>query len=348
MHLIKGRNVHSLLPEALYALSHVGVREDSRNGPVLRFNGLSVLEYERPMERVLFHPERDANPFFHFFECLWMLNGDDDVPFLRKFSSNIKNYSDNGYTFHGAYGYRWRKWFDVDQLDIIIRQLKTDSRDRRCYLQMWDARRDLGKVGKDFPCNVGATFNIAKYGDVEVLDMVVHNRSNDLIWGALGANAVHFSFLQEYLATCLGLPTGRYWQVSSNLHAYEATYTPISQLVDLAADVYNGVIACPYQKGEVTPYPIMKVDRTIWMQDLAMFMKHGPIVGLREPFFRRVAGPMWHAYDAYRDKENPDRFAIAQEIMEQCHATDWKKACTEWLTRREANAKRAADDGVQK
>jgi hypothetical protein len=28
-----------------------------------------------PTERVLFDPARDANPFFHLFESLWMLAG---------------------------------------------------------------------------------------------------------------------------------------------------------------------------------------------------------------------------------------------------------------------------------
>ena len=28
--------------------------------------------YSHPRERVLLSPERDANPFFHFFEALWI------------------------------------------------------------------------------------------------------------------------------------------------------------------------------------------------------------------------------------------------------------------------------------
>jgi hypothetical protein len=35
--------------------------------------------------------------------------------------------------------------------------------------------------------------------------MTVTNRSNDLCWGMLGANYVHFTILQEYLAARLGV-----------------------------------------------------------------------------------------------------------------------------------------------
>jgi thymidylate synthase len=52
------------------------------------------------------------------------------------------------------------------------------------------------------------------------LNMTVTNRSNDLIWGAYGANVVHFSFLHEYMAALTGLPVGCYYQVSNNLHIY--------------------------------------------------------------------------------------------------------------------------------
>jgi hypothetical protein len=35
--------------------------------------------YSAPTQRVLFSPMRDANPFFHLMEALWMLAGRDDV-----------------------------------------------------------------------------------------------------------------------------------------------------------------------------------------------------------------------------------------------------------------------------
>jgi hypothetical protein len=57
---------------------------------------------------------------------------------------------------------------------------------------------------------------------VPVLDLTVCCRSNDAIWGAHGANAVHFSVLQEYLAARIGVGVGTMYQWSNNYHAYES------------------------------------------------------------------------------------------------------------------------------
>ena len=67
---------------------------------------------------------------------------------------------------------------------------------------MWDAKQDLShrNESKDLPCNTHVYFSIRE----GFLDMTVCNRSNDLIWGCCGANAVHMSFLQEYVATMWG------------------------------------------------------------------------------------------------------------------------------------------------
>jgi thymidylate synthase len=70
--------------------------------------------------------------------------------------------------------------------------------------------------GKDVPCNTNAFFRVTN----GKLDMMVNCRSNDIFWGAYGANAVHFSFLQEYVASSIGVEVGRYWQNSFNFHAY--------------------------------------------------------------------------------------------------------------------------------
>src|SRR5690606_6235064 len=140
--------------------------------------------------------ERDANPFLHFFESLWMLAGRNDVDYMTRLVRRFAAYSDDGKTFNGAYGYRWRKWFGRDQLQQIIGALRSNPQDRRCVLGMWDAGHDLGLQSADLPCNTHIYFRIQD----DRLNMTVCNRSNDAIWGAVGANVVHMSFLQEYMA----------------------------------------------------------------------------------------------------------------------------------------------------
>lgn len=151
-----------------------------------------------------------------------------------------------------------------------------------------------------------------------------------------GANAVHFSMLQEYVATSIGATVGRYWQISNNWHAYLETLEPLEEKYKTQgfydfANFYND-----WKPGSVEPYPLMTESREIWDQDLLIFIDQGPIVGMRDPFFRRVATPMWYAWLEWKrdDRSKNDRIITAIEILQQCAATDWKKAAVEWLERR--------------
>lgn len=341
MRVIAVRNVHAALPEGLHLLNQYGVNRPSRYGDVVVSTEPVTTVYGRPDERVIFYPERDANPFFHLFECLWMIAGRNDVPFLARFAQRMREFSDDGKTFHGAYGHRWRTHFGMDQLTFVARTLASNKEDRRCVVQMWDAKTDLGRVGKDFPCNTQVKFEINALGH---LDMFVFNRSNDVVWGAYGANAVHFSFLQEYMAAWIGVPIGRYWQISTNFHAYHATLGPVKHLADHASGrTVGGAPADPYAAGLVRPFPIVnglgEDAIKIWDRDLALFFEDPHAFGFENQFFRRVVIPMWNAHDVFKKyKPSEGKFEKALEILQQCYATDWQKAAVEWILRRQAKS----------
>lgn len=353
MKVIHARNVQQALPEALRALLIEGVTRESRNGPVLAFDEPVTTVYEKPAERVLFWAGRDANPFFHLVESLWMLNGANDVETVAAFVTRMRNFSDDGKTFHGAYGYRWRKHFDFDQLPTIIEALRKDPTDRRQVLSMWDARADLGRQGKDLPCNLQAIFQVTAAG---ALDMTVTNRSNDIVWGAYGANAVHFSYLHEFVARAVGVPQGRYRQVSANFHAYKDVLKQVEGLAEFAADPLVPAdlrdTTDPYTLGDVEPFPLMTVDYRQWLAELSLFMSEGPVIGIRDPFFRRVAAPVILAHAAYRNNKGGAKYDEPLKILQQCAALDWRRACEDWINRRraaaeaKARAERAKDDGV--
>ncbi len=325
MHILSVRNVGQALEDGLPIILEHGKLRESRNGPVFVMDGPFTTVYTNPLERVMFWPERDANPYFHFMEGLWMLAGRCDVEWISRFNSNITSYSDDGATFHGAYGYRWRQYFGQDQLFKIAEMLKENPDDRRAVLQMWDVESDLGKTGKDFPCNLMICFRISING---FLDMTVYNRSNDAIWGAWGANAVHMSMLQELMASWIGVPIGRYWQVANNFHLYKNLLDKKPELLEVGGDD-------PYIQGMVKPFPMVNGDIGVWMQDLYMFVDEGPVIGFRDPFFKKVVIPMYQSYMAFKDREDPDRFKRADEYARNIKATDWQVACREWLDRRQ-------------
>ncbi len=340
MSLISEKNVDNALRQGITLLEREGVIRNSRNGDVLCMKHPVTTIYENPRNRVLFNPSRDANPFFHFMECLWMMGGRNDVFWISQFSSGIAKYSQDG-IFHGAYGHRWRRSFDdilgdqpfqIDQLGYIVEKLKKDPQDRRAVLAMWDGSLDLvhAEQLKDVPCNLSAVFSVSTDGD---LDMTVFNRSNDIIWGAYGANAVHFSFLQEVMAQRIGVPVGKYWQVSNNYHAYK-------EVLDRHFDILTAVTPKYYETGKVEPFDIINTDWETWDSDLEMFLDEGDnAMGYKDVFFRKVALPMYKSWCAYKNKDLPSRVELAIAELDNCAATDWKLACTEWLERRIINAK---------
>lgn len=354
MQVIKARNVQEALPRGLDLLGETGVLLDSRNGPMYEAPCPVTTVYQKPTERVLFWEHRNANPFFHFMEGLWMLAGKNDLKTMHHYAKSMKNYSDDNKILWGAYGWRWRRFFKIDQrkidqLDVITYMLDRDPEDRRAVLQMWSIE-DLARKGKDVPCNTCIYFKIRD----GKLNMTVSNRSNDIIWGAYGANAVHMSMLQEYMAGRLGVEVGVYNQVSDSYHAYKDIFDDLLQkfVEDDILDYYvqslphNKMRMNPYIKGSVSPYPMMnkKYEPPFhqnsgfrWDYELEVFLKREPFKELRQStlggidsFWGDVAVPI---QDTWAHWKNND-IDSAMKKIEECKATDWRKACLEWLERK--------------
>lgn len=374
------------------------IKTDSRNGPVMMIDEPVIITYSDPTSRVLLNKGRDANPFFHVYEALWMLAGRNDLAPLTYYVKNMANYSDDGKTLNGAYGYRWRhatklveaghagfmncgfKHYSIEkdwghnQLDIIIKHLKVQPNSRRAVLQMWNVEDDLLKIGqslgggcptlgnvsKDVCCNLSVMFSIRPCTECDgkgiyrgrytpddptspyveepcenhesFLDMTVTNRSNDMIWGMLGANYVHFTFLQEYMAAKIGVEVGRYHHITNNLHVYENNFKPDEWLVG----PYTGV-----KEGKRTPLlqpeSVDDLSHKLFDKEVNAFVsdnKDGNTVTAQTtwqvPFLRDVAQPMCHAYHMYKQK---DMDAVRHWLS--CIEDDnWRAACMTWIDNR--------------
>lgn len=323
MYVIGARNVNDAVIMGCRRMLEHGYRNESRNGDVLVFPTPVTTAYARPQERVLSWPERDANPFFHLFEALWMLGGRNDVEFPARYVQRMRSFSDDGTTLHGAYGHRWRTHFGFDQLEIIVERLTAMPGDRRATLSMWDAASDLGIDSKDVPCNLQAVFNITPDNK---LHMTVFNRSNDILWGCYGANAVHFSVLQEYVASRVGVPMGQYWQVSVNYHLYASMLEKAKNIA--ALDRPN-----PYARDlfPALPTPLISGDIPQWHHELTTFLEAPESQIFTQRFFRRVALPMYHAHVAHKAG---DRLAACEAIDSGDNSNDWIQAAKAWLEKR--------------
>lgn len=314
------RNVNSVFPVGLLYLNSYGTARPSRNGPTLEIMEPVSVTYQYPEERVLFLPGRDANPFFHLFESLWMLAGRNDVAFLDQYNGQMKQYSDDGTGFNAAYGQRLRSGFGFDQLETIIQRLRKNPDDRRAVLQIWDPN-DLNKDSLDYACNLVITPRI-RHGK---LDWTVFNRSNDYVYGMTGANAVHLSVIQEYVARMVGVSMGAYTQITNCLHAY--TDNPVwLRVKDTPLTTIN-----PYTMGTAQVFPLV-TNPNQWNNDLRRWMdKPWADAQYADNFFNHVAKPMAIAHRAHKDSKN------GLAYVNQIRATDWQLACREWLERRESH-----------
>ena len=319
MQVIYVKNVCEALPRGIDFLRTTGERHESRNGPVLVAPYPVTTVYERPQERVLFASARDANPFFHLAEAIWMLRGQNDSKPLDYFVHDFgMRYAEPDGHLHGAYGYRWRHHWGFDQLHSIVHRLKTDPDDRRAVIAMWDSAADLycpdQPTPRDLPCNTHIYFRVRD----GKLDMTICCRSNDIIWGAYGANAVHFSILQEYLATHAGYGIGRMFQVSNNYHAYESEINKLEKrggYADMLCTLYDD------RYNRITPQPLVDVPKAF--DDELMGMSH-----YDEPFLKKTFLPMMAGWDLWKNGHDPI------EMLLDIESEDWKEACIEWIVRR--------------
>lgn len=373
MEIIRARNVNDAYAHGLELLRKYGARTSSRAGEVLVTPFPVMTVYSHPWERVLFDVKRDANPFFHMMEALWMLAGRDDATWLDQFVKDFSaRFGEEDGTQHGAYGHRWRDAFGFDQLNVVVERLRQHPNDRQCVIQMWDCSSDRVSVyegdipttgqndllgnWKDRPCNthiylrvrglseiekwkklesMGVRRNPAERNldgsdyhlmnavdDLRVLDMTVCCRSNDIVWGAYGANAVHFSVLQEYLAARIGVGIGTYYQFSNNYHVYTNIFEKLDGNLIAHQPYENELIKASTL---VTQPEDFDVELSQWMADPSHRGQN-----YQNEFFSKVASPMFDAYKFWREK----RVVDARRMLATMPVCDWRLAAEQWLARR--------------
>lgn len=299
-------NIPQMYAEMMFALKMTGIPQPSERGTVLALRHPVMITVSYPTERVLLDPVRMANPFFHVAEAVWMMAGHNDTDWLSQFNKGITNYADEDGTIHGAYGTRWQSHFSMDQLRVCAGLLRRDVYSRRAVLQMWDPQADLDVSNNDIPCNTNIYFRVIN----GALGVTVCNRSNDVIWGMCGANAVHLTIMQEVMAGELDLEVGPYTVMSNNAHVY----MDLPNVLDMLKT------QCSYRHDE-SPMPIMGRG-----DSLSSFVGgcRGIIQGKMSPpvnrWLRGVAVPMIEIYLKEGDVH-------PNEIM----CPQWRRAAKEWL-----------------
>jgi thymidylate synthase len=219
--------------------------------------GTTVVTITRPLERLCLNPARRLNPWVTLAEFPWIIAGRCDISWLLPFLPRAADYSDDGRYWRAGYGSRLRDWGSqtssstpLDQLAGVVELLRRDAMTRQAVMTLWDPAADLGVSTKDMPCTNWLHFQASEQQGFHVLDLTVVMRSNDVLWGFSGVNAVNFTLLQELVARLTGMKVGVYRHVTTNMHVYEdqkKRMQPIANCMLEGADVY------PYIRGKGFP-----------------------------------------------------------------------------------------------
>tara|TARA_R100001163_G_scaffold32344_1_gene25180 strand:- start:21181 stop:22161 length:981 start_codon:yes stop_codon:yes gene_type:complete len=317
------RDVPTMFTEMMISMSMLGEKESSRNGDVITLQEPLTITVKNPLHRVLLDPIRQANPYFHVMEFIWMMSGSNRADWIQHFNSRFVEYADqnnskNELLIHGAYGYRWRKHFGLDQILNVIELLKENANTRRAVLSMWDGAVDLNKEHNDLPCNTHIYFRTVK----DKLNMTVCNRSNDVVWGMTGANAVHMTMLHEVISFATGIPIGHYIVFTNNAHMY----VDLPNFKELSSIRYP-TLPTEDNYGFYETMPIIDKNHSYenLTEDASDFVKGMPRnYKFKLSWFNKVAKPM---YWAYLERK---RGRSGEEFIEQIKDLNWKTACIKW------------------
>lgn len=193
-----------------------------------------VIHIENPRSRLAFLEERKFNVVYAMVESLMLFSHNNEVKYLERFNSNIKQFSDDGVHMYGSYGFRIAQF-----IPEIINKLKSDKDSRQAALTIYN--NDLIANTKDTPCTLNLHFIIRD----DRLNMVVYMRSNDIIWG-FPYDVFMFTMLQEVIANSLGIDLGWYRHVPTSLHVYSNHY----DLLDIMGGSEEVVFYNPFDYSE--------------------------------------------------------------------------------------------------
>lgn len=156
-------------------------------------------------------------------EAAWILSGDNRVESILPFARHIKDFSDDGETFFGAYGPKL-----VHQWRHCRQKLEEDPDTRQAVINIW---REQPPASKDIPCTLSYTFSLRsganplRKDDPRYLDILAYMRSSDAWLGV-----VYDVFTQAMIATAMAaelqqtygrVEPGRVVLQVANAHLYE-------------------------------------------------------------------------------------------------------------------------------
>jgi thymidylate synthase len=152
-------------------------------------------------------------------ELLWFISGDTNIRYLNKNGVRIwDEWADKDGNLGPVYGYQWRSWpasggKKIDQLSIVIDQIKKTPDSRRMIVNAWNAG-EIEKMALP-PCHVLFQFYVAGGR----LSCQLYQRSCDIFIG-IPFNIASYALLTMMVAHVTDLKPGDFIHTLGDAHIY--------------------------------------------------------------------------------------------------------------------------------
>lgn len=221
-------DINSIYLMALSSLAHQPITTAPRGMRISEHLNASVnlLDASRCLVSL---PERRLNYHFAVAEFWWIATGRSDVESIAAYMREIAKFSDDGISFFGAYGPRWRA-----QIGPVVKKLRSDSDSRQAVITTW--RPEVWAHGdtKDYPCTISTQY-LVRDGK---LNAIVTMRSWDA-WLGMAYDVFNFARLQAIVAGELHLPVGWLTVNAGSLHLYERNLVTAQALLRAYGGVHH-------------------------------------------------------------------------------------------------------------
>ncbi|WP_285425267.1 thymidylate synthase [Pseudomonas sp. efr-133-TYG-103a] len=255
MHIFIGNDLNDVYFDSLLlSEDHTTQSTSSRVGTVYDF-GPAYFQFNNPKDQILTLRNRGFNPYFAVVEAAWVLSGKNTLSPLQNIISNYSQYSDDGKTLNGAYGFRLKQKFGYNQLSRAIELLKKTPSSRRAVITLYSPEDLVETQSLDIPCNTTIYVKIRN----NKLDLTVLNRSNDLFKG-IPYNVFVFNCIQKYIARNLNIELGIQRHFTDSLHLYESDLSKVKKIIQTNSPRETAVSKAPPSSSHIYNSILLEYD----------------------------------------------------------------------------------------
>ncbi len=188
---------------------------------------------DNPLSCLYTNAVRSSQNKYISAELIWYFNARRDVEFISKYAKFWNTIQNEDGSVNSSYGYllfNKKNRFGFTQYEWALKSLLKDRDSRQAVLH-FNLPEHQYETNKDFVCTMYGIFQIRN----NKLNLTIHMRSNDVIWG-LPTDIAFFAILQSQLLSHLkssypNLKLGSYTHIVNSYHIYEHHFDTVNKML---------------------------------------------------------------------------------------------------------------------